>query len=567
MQTITLYLIKENFLNKPRYEINGLHCKENANSIFNDGVIFEENKLINKYLQDRGTSAKRITKADSEYEIYFRETDNHHPWWKSFWKIQNSLQNKSTDVIVIISHLNRIFIVAHGHGRFLINPLALEVDFGLKAALNAIDSTKIRSTGLFTPSDIGMRTKKQTGRDTKIEQYEINIFNSLLKDIAGQVKSEYHELFRNIDGADCLKFNYSGNADSLLLTLSDLKLLYESKKYQKSGFKWIDNFREIRDKDIIKILDNSLISSIKKKNNSITLSYPAILPSTIEPAFKYSGFGKPKKKEGYFRGLDIEKQFYQKIEPMINTLEIDNLKSQQLILLDEETKEEIDSYKIYQCLYSEVTLASNRYFLEKGVWYRVDSNFLREIDKNLSSIPIWEKTIQYNEEKITKKSQSQGKHKEYIFNLEFCNYLNKNGKAELLDVKLIPFRNSTIEICDVIFLFEDKYHLFHNKKKYSSSSLSHLFSQGNTSAELLLEETFRKEANKKINSSSLKFPEGNQKFNRENYIIIYGIISKKNSSGEFNLPLFSKINLDLFARNLKKLNYTLMLSYFEIIDK
>lgn len=565
MQAITLYLIKDNFLNVPRYSLNGVNVIENQASIFNEGVIFERNQRIEKYIKEKGSDYRKINRADSEFEVFFRETDNPNPWWRSFWRIENPLKNKSTDIVVIITHADRIFVVAHGHGRFLLNPLSLEIDFGLKTALNAIDPEKIRATGLFTPSDIGMRTKKQTGRDTTIEQYEINIFNSLLKDIAGQVKNEYRDIFKNIDGADCLKFNHSGNAESLLSILSDLKLLYDSKKYRKSGFKWIDNFRQIRDKDLINELDKALISALRRKSSAVIITYPAILPSTIEPAFKYTGFGKAKKNEGYFRELDIEKQFYNKIEPFSDSLTVDDLKSQQLILIDEDENKEIDSYKIYQCLYAETNFATHRYFLEKGIWYRVDKEFLSEIDDNLSLIPLWTKVIPYELKKVIKEASSENTHKEYAFNSQFCSYLKEKGDAELLDANLVPYRNSTIEICDILYMEKGKRYLFHNKYKYSSSALSHLFSQGNTSAELLIDEPFRKAANKKIESINLKLPVNGEPFVRDNYTVVYGIITKKNANGEYSIPLFSKINLDLFSRNLRKLGYSVNVCYIEFI--
>ena len=140
----------------------------------------------------------------------------------------------------------------------------------------------------------------------------------------------------------------------------------------------------------------------------------------------------------------------------------------------------------------------------------------------------------------------------------------QSGDAELMDTRLVNYSGGKIELCDVIFRDNSgKVFLIHNKYKYGSSALSNLFSQGSVSASLILEKEFREKANKKIITNELQLPSDG--LNRENYTVVYGIISKKSHSGNFTLPLFSKINLNMFHTNLEKLGFAVKISYIEVI--
>lgn len=561
MPRFTVYLLKTEYNFLDRYSVlNGI-VTENNFSVFNDGITTENNTYIDAYITNNKIEKKLIKKSNSINDIYFRNTDSKKPWWKDFWEMPEDLENKSTDIICLLEITNRKVVITHGHGRFIINPLAIEYDFGLRTALNVIDEEKIKSADLFTPSEVALRTRKQTGIDSKLEEYDINIYNTLLKNISGKVKDEYSKFFSNIDGADNIHFSFKGKKDELIKIISNLLDLYKSDIYKNNGFAWVDNFRIIKDKVLIRELDKVLISNLNDMNEDIILTFPEILDKAIPVYYRYHGIDTIEQ-SSRFPELDIISQIYNNIR--INNLTIDenNIYKIQIISVDFSINKDCFAQKLYQCLYFDLVYKNNHYFIENGCWYKVDDAFLGSVDKEYREIQKKSRSIifQYNKLDISNEAKNRKKHKEYIFNEKLVKYLNKTCVAELLDTKLIK----QIEVCDVLYKDSNEIILLHNKYKYGSSALSHLFSQGYVSAQSLTDPQFRKLANTIISNSILQFPD-NDLFLRKSYVIMYGIISRKNAKNEFNLPLFSKINLCMFNKNMGTLDYKLEIVFFEEI--
>jgi len=203
-----------------------------------------------------------------------------------------------------------------------------------------------------------------------------------------------------------------------------------------------------------------------------------------------------------------------------------------------------------------------------GIWYQVKKEFSDSIDKDIHELitnPL-NINIKYNKDTLLTKYKRKTKSEkyEYWFNSELRDYLNTSGKSALLDTDIIQMEGyDKIEVCDVLYRDKEKnVFLFHNKYNYGSCSLSHLFSQGNVSAQLLTDQSFRKKVNVKIDDENLKFPIDDS-YNSKNYTIVYGIIMKPNKKGVFSIPLFSKINLKIFTDSLKAKSYKYKICFFE----
>jgi uncharacterized protein (TIGR04141 family) len=125
-----------------------------------------------------------------------------------------------------------------------------------------------------------------------------------------------------------------------------------------------------------------------------------------------------------------------------------------------------------------------------------------------------------------------------------------------------PERTSPIEVCDILTSDGEFVHV---KKGWGASLLSHLFSQGAVSAELLASlPAFRQEALEKISTaeeSRIKeahdssFRRRFQSFRPDalvpkNHPIVFGVVGEWRGSGLERLPFFSKVNL---RRNVERL--------------
>lgn len=249
----------------------------NEFSIFNRNVYIDDNPNRIKAIEDNNYEPIKIYHSESPEEVYYSYREKDDPWWRKFWEIKETFKLNSVDIIVVMSISGRLFASIHGNGRFLLNPSAIEYDFGLKTALNLVDDKKISTAGLFTPSEIAMRTLKQAGKDTGINQYDINIYNSLLKSISGKVKSDYLGFFKTIEGADTIHFSYSGLRSGLYSIIYELFIQYQKDTYKNTDLYWIDNFKVVRNREIITKLDKNLVDELKKENQEIILLFPEFI--------------------------------------------------------------------------------------------------------------------------------------------------------------------------------------------------------------------------------------------------------------------------------------------------
>ena len=112
----------------------------------------------------------------------------------------------------------------------------------------------------------------------------------------------------------------------------------------------------------------------------------------------------------------------------------------------------------------------------------------------------------------------------------------------LMDKKNISYGggSSRIELCDI---YSNDKKLLHVKRYGGSSVLSHLFSQGLVSTQLILSDgNFRALVNKKLPNSH-KLPAKNEKPKANEFEVVYVIASNDKKTTALDLPLFSKINL------------------------
>jgi uncharacterized protein (TIGR04141 family) len=563
MPMFTVYLVKPDYQNAERYVEAGSAVTENYKSIFNDGVTTSTSFYISTYIASKEIEVKKISRSASPFEVYYRETNNQNPWWKGYWRMPEQLENQSVDVLVTLGIDGRLFLITHGHARFLINPLAIEYDFGLKTALNIIDEDKIKSADLFTPSEIALRTRKQVGKKTKIEEYDINIFNSLLKDVAGSVVPEFEEYFKNIDGADSIKFSFSEEASELVEILKRLYSKYELTTYRQKGFDWIDNFRVIKDKSLIAILDAKLIDAVNAKSEEILLSIIEIEDNVIPV---------------YYRFVNISRRFSKDLNPTAEitkyyeiliaanlTVTLEDIKRHQILTRDMNSNKDLLPQKIYQCLYYEVTHDGKQYFIESGSWYLVDNTFSRTINDRLDDVMASSRNIPftYNNAQISLEARDRRVNKEYVFNEKLTAFLATTNLACLLDTNLVIYQRSKIEVCDILYSEGDSIILLHNKYKYGSSALSHLFNQGYVSAKLLTDPDFRQKANAKIEDELLHFPI--DELDRSTNKVVFGIISRRNRQGKFSIPLFGKISFDMICRSIDLIDFHYEIVFFEAI--
>lgn len=168
-------------------------------------------------------------------------------------------------------------------------------------------------------------------------------------------------------------------------------------------------------------------------------------------------------------------------------------------------------------------------------WYKLDKNFVESTNNKFKDL------------------------KNKTLPLTLCNYNHKDENdynntvsqeitnSLCLDAKNISYgsKYSKIEFCDVFDV--ENNNLIHVKKYAGSSVLSHLFSQGYVSADLLLNDNkFKEEVEKKARKLNPDFSFSDE----HKYNVIFGIVAKPQKT-DIEIPFFSKVNLNNFATKIQ----------------
>lgn len=87
--------------------------------------------------------------------LYVKQTPDHRPTWASLFDgsvelEKRDLRSASVSALFLVRASNRLFALAFGHGRHLLNDAAIEERFGLHTTLNSVDPEVLRGVDTTT---------------------------------------------------------------------------------------------------------------------------------------------------------------------------------------------------------------------------------------------------------------------------------------------------------------------------------------------------------------------------------------------------------------------------------
>lgn len=495
----------------------------------------------------RSPSSLKNKTYDENGVFYYGESHSNKPrWLKNFFVPSFTedieLFNSSSSGVYLykgkINNKEHIFALAFGYGWQFLKPGVCDERFGLITALNIIDAEKLRKIDKKSMISAPKDTTEQLSKAGGISEFGIDIEQDLLRSVSGVPKTQ--EVFgKMITGREAL---------SLAVKVDQLKVKelmdacferYNSKDYKKE-FDWVDQISEVKDPKVIEKLNNSLVENIKNKSFDKTwMAVPEIIEWETIEGFKYSG----QSSEDIYSDISI-KDFISFIQEDIT---IDLLKNRQIFGLDNQSQNIKFNWTAFQCLYSEVKddQSKKTFLLTNGKWYQIEKDFTDIVEKNYSDL-ISSSTLslpEYNH-------KNEGEYNDSI--------PTTNSDYISLDRKLINYggKYNKIEFCDL--LSKDK-KIIHVKHYGGSSVLSHLFSQGLVSGELMISDSkYRKKVLEKITNTDFKLIKENQKPKSSDFEIVYAIISS--SDKQLDIPFFSKVSLKNAKSRLESFGYKVCLT-------
>ena len=526
---LSIYLIKQAYsADAPEAIFKDYEALEHE-TIDDAGELYYGDSYISQPLWVRkffGSSFNNSRQDDKSRELYITP-----PNLKIF-----TASSKAT----LLAKVNgRTFAITFGYGRTLLKPGVWEERFGLKVALNVIDSDKLRSIDKKSMAAVPKLSREQLTKVSTLADFGVDVERDLVQGITGKAMDSIFG--ETVTGKDALSISVKLEASNVTNFLRYCYEKYKSNDYKKY-FAWIDHTFEIKDSDTIEKLNQGLLNKIEDDDlDNFEMSIPDIIDWENIDEFRF-------KKHSFGDDLDLSK--------CLNFLRSDNLdlsietfKKQRVGYFSNGLDKAELSWRIYDCLYCEIKHGGQMYILSGGKWYRIDDNFAQNVFTSFDDLIR-------NSAKVSLPPCNQGEHEDK-YNERVA---QKNASVCNMDRKVIYHggTNQKVEFCDLLTI--DK-KIIHVKHYGASSVLSHLFSQGLVSGELFLSgKEFRRKLNEKfdeIGAQNHKLKDISQRPNLSQYEIVFAIISKSNA--DLNIPFFSKVNLRHTENRLKSLGYKVSL--------
>ncbi|WP_171038236.1 DUF6119 family protein [Aquibacillus sediminis] len=459
--------------------------------------------------------------------VYTGHNDSNQPDWNILLQQgannMPNLYNQSTRAILLVKRENRIFAFTFGHGKHLMLPESYERGFGLRVVLNNANPEKLKSLDASIIDDLIIQSRTQASKSTEIQSFDVDNYRDFLRSVTAEAidKDRYGEI---LSGRDSFHYNGYFNFHDLSQLCSRLLADYNSNKYQKTPFYWIDYIKNITDPQTVQKLDGKLVDGIMDSDKTIHLAPPYILNYEENYTYSYTENGQK------FQDLNMKDLINNKFN-FLNNLDADKLKRHKIFCWTHGDSYPQESWSIYQCCVAEIEFDNKTYILTFGQWFEVDNGFEESITDYIKKIPNSKLPLDsFDPEKGDVNEESYNKR------------MGEEDYFICLDRKNIQIDNSKIEVCD---LLSKEGELIHVKPWSSSSTLSHLFSQGRISADLLSSNyDAREKTINKINQIDSEYSNLIKKDNfiTNNYKVVFAIIYKENKPIEERLPFFSKLN-------------------------
>ncbi len=514
--------------------------------LLNTGQNFENSLNTEKYSL---TPISIHSELGFTGKVYVQQNQKHPPNWLEF--VQSGVQQalnlhtSNAKALLLVEVESRLFAITFGRGsQYFLNQEAIVPDFGWKVALNALDSSALRSIDVKTIDDNVRDTRTQTSKSSGIGAFGIDVARDLLKAVTG--KPQDKKFAKRISGAESLAITHE-------IDFSDIgkickKLLTEYKKDDyKREFDWVDKLQPVSDRtesQLIATLNEHLLEAIKADESSerVYLAPPDIIEwqdaheFSFEPKYSRDDIYPDPTIEDYIEGIND-----------LNSLTIEQTKQHRLCMNPNDDAYS-SSWSIYKCFVFETRHEDALYVLTGGKWFRVALDYVETVDNFVSDITQDSLSL----------PDSQAGTREPDYN---ANAASQNSDFALVDAKIIRCGGGygQVEPCD---LFSSNRQFIHVKRRGKSSSkvLSHLFAQGRVSAEVFLEHSpFRNEFRDKLPDSHKALIADTP--DAGDYEVVYAIItSVSEDDWERQLPFFSRLNLMQATKYLRRLGYKVALS-------
>lgn len=346
---------------------------------------------------------------------------------------------------------NYTFVAFEGDCRKFVDVKSFDKTFSKKTVLSNVGITNFKK---LNKTSVASNDRNQIQKGTATP-FRYLAFDSAIDEINGF--SCYIELpdkkTRMITAHLGVEYNKKVSFLGIIDEFNDQHKLFISEKY-KEKFSFIDDMKDVTNKDDIMKLRLSLIDEMNKKESeqrNFTLTWP----DEVESATEYRIYSKDKGNKLGKNDAEIQKVFEDLTLPDVK-FSLRNIDTFYIQAIFEGTKL-LKEYNLEMCMTFMTVFDEKRHYFNNNKWIRVDGDFHEKINheylelmENISKTKLldWDRNMlndegKYNEE-LASIEPEKGKHKYYNLDKEI-KYFTKYEKMEIADILDID-NNSLIAI-------------------------------------------------------------------------------------------------------------------------
>lgn len=430
------------------------------------------------------------------------------PRWLKFLDNHFDLdvRNQGAGFVLVVPVDDRLMALTFGFGHQAINRSAVEPNFGLRVVANSVEPDQLRTINTRNIDVITRQQRTQLSVGGAITEFDLEPIRDWVRYLAGRPPKADDGVASSLSGSDSLSANVNWTVRDAAVQCRQLLALFRSIRYREY-FEFIDYHRPLdRSDPLIESLEAELTDRvIARSTDRINIAPMDVVDDDLLDHWHIAG--------GH-RRRDFDSLSLSNLYAFLDAIpSIDQPLDQVHIRADDADGGTVARRgTLRQYLVCELQRGDKTYVLSLGHWFEVDT------------------TSNEDEEDYNKRVAAD------------------KGWA-LLDRKTITLeRYQRVEVADLV---TPQHHLICVKEATSSSTLSHLFSQGSVAADLLADnpDFVAKVKAKLREQGAIELP------SRNAGIIVYAIATDKAGPLASSLFFFSKVNLLQHTRLIRRLGY------------
>ena len=484
--------------------------------------------------------------------LYVFVGQDHPPRWlgdlRQNFDIAGQIMTSSAAAVLLFWSAGRLFASTFAHGWMYLDELRFEGDFGIRAAINALDDTKLRRLERANLGD-ALRAVALSPFQRGLTTFGLDDALDLIRKISGRTRDDASA--SSMTGSRSLRVTGEFAIADLPGLAADAVDYFESDAYQQTQFAILDSVMPVADRELCEQLDELAATAIGAAEERFELGLPIGFDDQAV-SYRFKGPG--------LRGAHPDlllRHYTEAMGDRLPELTAETLRSHRIIAEFEDDARPNAQWPIRSALVGSLIHAGERFAINEGEWYRIEQAFRDAIEENFNELlEAW----QAPPEPLRKIYDEEGNGRyeaEAIYNARFA---AAHGYV-LLDRALIQVPGvdrSEFESCDVLDIAGKRF--MHIKKSSRRSSvLSHFFKQGANSARhfsmFAHSWTRLRELVEERSGPATAIQLDAAQHDPRPWKVEFIIADAPRVDGTFNIPFFSKVSLRDEVRMIRAMQY------------